>query len=136
VVKQSRIPEIAIVSPLYAVYEPISFEIGVILDAYFKSPDRAIRYLTPLVHKGAKNTINVTDAQFLEGRLAIPMSKEDQEKLANALLCLLDEGAIVSALTTAYERKNNMLWHSSSGAAANKHYMQTRPSERARVRNI
>jgi type I restriction enzyme S subunit len=82
IVKQSKINEEVIVSPLYGVFTPISQELGVILDSYFESPIAAQNYLRPLVQKGAKNTIAITNSRFLEGKLYLPLDPAEQETLA------------------------------------------------------
>lgn len=85
VIKQSTVPHPVIVSPLYGVYTPNSLELGVIIAAIFESPIAVRNYLRPLVHKGAKNTIAVTNRRFLEGRLTLPMYADEQRRAAAAL---------------------------------------------------
>lgn len=72
IIKQSRLDEAAIVSPLYGVFTPASPELGAILDTLFASPAAAERLLAPVVQKGAKNTIAVTNKNFLKARLHLP----------------------------------------------------------------
>ena len=103
IIKQSKIDREVIVSPLYGVFTPKTHALGVILDALFESPVATKNYLRPLVQKGAKNTIAVTNKQFLEGKLRLPMDPEEQAAIAdivntsNAELTLLD--AEIEALT-------------------------------------
>jgi type I restriction enzyme S subunit len=103
IIKQSKIDREVIVSPLYGVFTPQSYALGVILDALFESPLAARNYLHPLVQKGAKNTIAVTNKQFLEGKLHLPMDPDEQAAIAdvvntsNAELACLD--AEIKALT-------------------------------------
>ncbi|MBX7536662.1 restriction endonuclease subunit S [Qipengyuania sp. GH1] len=85
VVKQSTLDEDAIVSPLYGVFRPKSKSLGSLLDALFSVPSFAVRYLTPLVQKGAKNTIAVTNNQFLEGRVMLPSDAEEIDALADLI---------------------------------------------------
>jgi len=85
VIKQSKIDREVIVSPLYAVYTPQTYALGVILDALFESPLAARNYLHPLVQKGAKNTIAVTNKQFLEGKLHLPMDPSEQAAIADVV---------------------------------------------------
>ncbi len=59
IIKQSKVSEPVIVSPLYGVFKPETTELGLILDAYFEFPERTIDYLSSIVQKGAKNTINI-----------------------------------------------------------------------------
>ncbi|PQV57898.1 restriction endonuclease S subunit [Defluviimonas denitrificans] len=82
IIKQSKIDREVIVSPLYGVFTPQTYALGVILDALFESPLAARNYLHPLVQKGAKNTIAVTNSQFLEGKLCLPMDPAEQTAIA------------------------------------------------------
>lgn len=85
IIKQSKIDREVIVSPLYGVYTPQSYALGIILDALFESPLAARNYLHPLVQKGAKNTIAVTNKQFLEGKLHLPMDPDEQAAIADVV---------------------------------------------------
>jgi len=82
IIKQSKISQEVIVSPLYGVFTPVTRELGVILDALFESPLAVRNYLHPLVQKGAKNTIAITNRRFLEGRLRLPMDPTEQGAIA------------------------------------------------------
>jgi type I restriction enzyme S subunit len=42
-------------------------------------------YLSPIVQKGAKNTINVTNSGFLSNKLTLPVDHEEQAKIAEVL---------------------------------------------------
>ena len=75
IIKQNYNENPAAVSPLYGVYEPITYEVGVYLHYYFCSPNNALNYLHPLIQKGAKNTINITNQHFLDNKVRIPDSK-------------------------------------------------------------
>ena len=72
IIKQSNIKSPVAVSPLYGVYEPKSFAIGKYLHYYFCSPENTLNYLHPLIQKGAKNTINITNQHFLDNKISIP----------------------------------------------------------------
>ena len=85
IIKQSKIDREVIVSPLYGVFTPQTYALGVILDALFESPLAARNYLHPLVQKGAKNTIAVTNKQFLEGKLHLPMDPDEQAAIADVV---------------------------------------------------
>ena len=85
IIKQSKIDREVIISPLYGVFTPQSYALGVILDALFESPLAARNYLHPLVQKGAKNTIAVTNNQFLEGKLHLPMDPDEQAAIADVV---------------------------------------------------
>lgn len=64
IVKQNYNQEEVAVSPLYGVYAPKTYSIGVFLHEYFKSNVNTYNYLHPLIQKGAKNTINITNQHF------------------------------------------------------------------------
>jgi type I restriction enzyme, S subunit len=85
IVKQSTIAESVIVSPLYGVFTPLTRAIGVIVDAYFEAPIAAKNYLVPLVQKGAKNTIAITNQRFLSGTIALPTNDKEIEELASIM---------------------------------------------------
>jgi type I restriction enzyme S subunit len=96
ILKQSRTNEAVLVSPLYGVFSPRTRELGTILDALFESPKATANYLRPLVQKGAKNTIAITNRRFLEGQLKLPLEPTEQMSLARLVedsaneLALLD----------------------------------------------
>ena len=77
IIKQSHCKNPVAVSPLYGVYEPRSFEVGNMLHFYFQNPLNTNNYLLPLIQKGAKNTINISNTRFLENY--IPFPKFDNE---------------------------------------------------------
>ena len=72
IIKQSRLSYPVAVSPLYGVYTPLSHDIGAYLHYYFCNPQNTLNYLRKLVQKGAKNTINITNAHFLDNMVKIP----------------------------------------------------------------
>lgn len=85
IIKQSKISVNAIVSPLYGVFTPETPSLGYILDAYFEIAVNASNFLKPIVQKGAKNTINITNKAFLSGTLKVPVSLAEQQKIADFL---------------------------------------------------
>jgi type I restriction enzyme S subunit len=86
IIKQSQLERIGIVSVLYAVFKPLNKNIGYFLHSYFLSSVKTYNYLNPLVQKGAKNTMNISNNDFLNGvKLALPKSTEEQTKIANFL---------------------------------------------------
>ncbi|RZK38676.1 MAG: restriction endonuclease subunit S [Pedobacter sp.] len=96
IIKQSKISKPVIVSPLYGVFTPETFDLGIILEAYFEYPQRTINYLSPIIQKGAKNTINISNDVFLSKSLILPNDKVEQQKIADCLSSLDD---IISAHT-------------------------------------
>ncbi|MBQ1203937.1 MAG: restriction endonuclease subunit S [Loktanella sp.] len=85
IIKQSSIEEDVIVSPLYGVFTPETPALGRMLHVHFESHVNVSNYLSPIVQKGAKNTINVTNAGFLSNKLKLPVSHEEQQRIADAL---------------------------------------------------
>ena len=77
IVKRSYIKNAVAVSPLYGVYKPIDDNIGVILHFYFMQPNNAFNYLHPLIQKGAKNTINITNTRFLGNSIPLPKTEDE-----------------------------------------------------------
>ena len=90
IIKQSKVSRPVIVSPLYGVFKPETSALGVILDAYFEYPSNTYNYLSSIVQKGAKNTINITNDTFLSKSLVLPLDKDEQQKIAD-FLSSLDE---------------------------------------------
>ena len=69
IVKQHLLQETVAVSPLYGVFTPMTFGLGYFLHTYFQSAICAQNYLLPIVQKGAKNTINITNDTFISSKL-------------------------------------------------------------------
>ena len=109
IIKQSKIDREVIVSPLYGVFTPQTYALGVILDALFESPLAARNYLHPLVQKGAKNTIAVTNSQFLEGKLRLPMDPAEQAAIADIVNASHAECAAIDAEIEALTRQKRGL---------------------------
>jgi len=70
---------------LYGVYTPETPALGYILHTYFLSSINTENYLKPIVQKGAKNTISVTNSVFLSNSLTLPVHPDEQQKIADAL---------------------------------------------------
>lgn len=86
IIKQNKTNRIGVVSTLYAVFRPNNRYIGTLIHEYFLSWVNTYNYLNPLVQKGAKNTINIVNDNFLNGRkLFLPSSKEEQKKIVDFL---------------------------------------------------
>lgn len=85
IIKQSRVDHPVIVSPLYGVFTPLRCEFGIMLEAHFEAPLAVRNYLNPLVQKGAKNTIAITNKRFLEGKLRLPLDPNEQKAIAAIL---------------------------------------------------
>ena len=75
IVKQNLLQETVAVSPLYGVFTPVTFGLGYFLHTYFQSAICARNYLLPIVQKGAKNTINITNDTFISSKLYLPLDE-------------------------------------------------------------
>jgi len=78
-----------IVSPLYIVNNVIGNNAWFIY-YYFDLKSRTNNYLKPLVRLGAKHTMNITDKEWLSGKIFISEVIQEQEKIAN-LLNMIDK---------------------------------------------
>ncbi len=85
IIKQSFIDHNVIVSPLYGVFSPLNKYIGYIIHSYFESPERTNNYLVPIIKKGAKNTIQVSNDTFLSRTVCFPSDVNEQRKIAESL---------------------------------------------------
>src|SRR5699024_7525446 len=65
-------------SPLYAVYKSTSEVYAPFVALPLRDDNTVTHYLRPLVTKGAKNTINVSDVGALDGTMSIPAKLEQQ----------------------------------------------------------
>ena len=90
IIKQSQINKDVIVSPLYGVFSPETFDLGYILNEYFESEVNTYNYLHPIVQKGAKNTMNISNKTFLSKTLFVPTDKNEQ-KLIHTILAKINK---------------------------------------------
>ncbi len=89
IIKQNKLNRKGIVSVLYAVFKPENKTLGLFLDYYFSIWQNTYNYLNPLVQKGAKNTMNIGNSDFLNGSvICLPSSEEEQIKIANFLTAI------------------------------------------------
>jgi len=89
IIKQNKMDRTGVVSVLYAVFKPKNTELGLLLDFYFSSWVNTYNYLVPLVHKGAKNTMNIGNEDFLNGaKICLPNQKEEQKKITDFLISI------------------------------------------------
>ena len=79
--------DIGIVSVLYAVYDANENVYPDYIHYYFEPTHRINNYLLPLINKGAKNTMNISDEMALTGNIWIP-SFDEQKKIADYLQAL------------------------------------------------
>jgi len=85
IVKQCKFDGEVALSPLYGVLTPPNQHVGLMIEAYFESPNRSKDFLAPLCQKGAKNTLQITNTTFLSGRLPLPTQPAEQQKIAECL---------------------------------------------------
>lgn len=88
IIKQSKVNKNVIVSPLYGVFEPETSGLGYMLNVYFETPVNVNNYLASIIQKGAKNTINITNATFLSKRMKLPVSKGEQKCIGEFLFAI------------------------------------------------
>lgn len=77
-----------IVSALYAVYQTKQNVFPQFIEVYFSSDNRLNDYLRPIVNKGAKNTLLVSDEDALSGTVVFPKDVNEQIKIASFFNCL------------------------------------------------
>lgn len=75
--------ETGIVSVLYAVFNTKENVDPTYIHYYFEPKFRINKYLYPLVNKGAKNTMNISDDTTLDGFVYIPSSEAEQCQIAS-----------------------------------------------------
>lgn len=109
IIKRNDIREDVAVSPLYGVYIPASDSIGVILHFYFMRPSNAFNYLHPLIQKGAKNTINITNGRFLENSAPLPISENEANSIAGILKSIQEKIEIEKSLLQSYTKEKEYL---------------------------
>ena len=78
---------VGIVSVLYAVYDAKENVHPDFIHYYFDPSYRINNYLLPLINKGAKNTMNISDEMALTGKICIP-SYDEQWQIAQYLQSL------------------------------------------------
>jgi type I restriction enzyme S subunit len=95
IVKQCKFEGEVALSPLYGVFTPPNQHLGLMIEAYFESPNRSKDFLSPLCQKGAKNTLQITNTTFLSGRLPLPTQPTEQQRIAE---CLSSVDELIAAL--------------------------------------
>lgn len=80
--------ETGIVSVLYAVYDAKECVSPDYIHYYFEPTFRINNYLLPLINKGAKNTMNISDEVSLQGDIILPNTLEEQLRIVEYLQTL------------------------------------------------
>lgn len=83
-----------IVSVLYAIYKPHIDISSNYIHYYFSPSWRLNNYIHPLVNKGAKNTMNISDETALMGYIPLPPTLSEQRKIASFFVHLDNQIAI------------------------------------------
>lgn len=81
--------EIGIVSPLYIVNDVRENNCSMFWYYNFDMSERTNNYLKPLVRMGAKHTMNISNEEWLSGKVSVP-SLAEQQKIADCLSSLDD----------------------------------------------
>lgn len=109
IVKQSQMKENVAVSPLYGIFEPVSYELGYVLHTYFGYTVNCSNYLLPIIQKGAKNTINITNGVFVSNCLFLPVDHREQKELAKVFIAADREIDLLRQSLEQEERKKKAL---------------------------
>ena len=109
IIKQNHLKERVAISPLYGIYKPVSFALGYILHTYFSNPINTRNYLYPIVQKGAKNTINITNKVFISNTLYLPLSLSEQEAIAEVFSTADHEIELLQKSIEAEKQKKKAL---------------------------
>lgn len=109
IIKRSDIKDNVAVSPLYGVYKPINEYIGVILHFYFMQSSNAFNYLHPLIQKGAKNTINITNERFLENTIPLPRTEAEAQNVACILTTIQSKIELEQRLLYSFQKQKAYL---------------------------
>ena len=110
IVKQSLNHQNVEVSPFYGVYASNSFAVGAYLNEYFMSDINTHNYLHPLIQKGAKNTINITNQRFLENSVLLPINANELLLISKLLRSLNHKVKFQQSILQKYlEQKQYLL---------------------------
>lgn len=109
IIKQSQVDSPVVVSPLYGVFTPRTWQLGAFLHHYFDSPVNTRNYLRPIIQKGAKNTINITNKTFLSGILFLPTCDDETMNIVEILNMAQQEINLLKKQADAYRRQKRGL---------------------------
>ena len=109
IVKQNLNQENVAVSPLYGVYIPNSLSVGTYLHEYFRSEINTHNYLHPLIQKGAKNTINITNQRFLENSVPMPVCANELLLISKLLISFNDKIKYQQSILQQYQKQKQYL---------------------------
>lgn len=109
IIKQSQLDFPVIVSPLYGVFTPKTYQLGTLLHFYFESPVNTGNYLRPIIQKGAKNTIGITNSMFLTNSLYLPTCEEETKNIAETLSTAREEIDLLKKQLEGYRKQKRGL---------------------------
>ena len=96
--------ETGIVSPLYVVNETVEGIDSSFMYYLFDTPERTNNYLSPLVRKGAKNTMNISNEEWLSGIVTISSNEQEQHQIGTYFRNL--DNLITLHQRKPFQRKN------------------------------
>ena len=76
---------------------------------YFLNPLNTNNYLSPLIQKGAKNTINISNQRFLENRIPLPIDEMEVKLVSDSLSALDKKLMLEFTVLTSLKRQKNFL---------------------------
>ena len=109
IVKRDTQKEPAAISPLYGVFVPKQDWIGMLLGYYFESEVNTFNYLHPIIQKGAKNTINITNSGFLANSIPLPSNESEASALAKCLDTITNKIVLEKSVLTHYTEQREYL---------------------------
>ncbi|MDM1460476.1 restriction endonuclease subunit S [Myroides odoratimimus] len=111
IIKQSFIKERAAVSPLYGVFRAKNFYMANILHFYFSNPINVQNYLQSIIQKGAKNTISITNQNFLKKKLYLPIDEKEIKKISSLLSTIESKKVIEMNILEKLQNQKKHLLH-------------------------
>ena len=109
IVKRDTQKEPAAISPLYGVFVPKEDRIGILLGYYFESEVNTFNYLHPIIQKGAKNTINITNSGFLANSVPLPTDESEALTLAKCLDTISNKIVLEKSVLAHYTEQREYL---------------------------
>ena len=109
IVKRDTQKEPAAISPLYGVFVPKQDWIGILLGYYFESEINTFNYLHPIIQKGAKNTINITNSGFLANNVPLPIDESEALALAKCIETISHKIVLEKSVLAHYTEQRDYL---------------------------
>lgn len=105
IIKMNQNKYNVIISPLYGVFTPAYPELGIWLDCYFEAPENTNNYLHPIIQKGAKNTINITNKTFLSNTLFLPTERAEVQAICRIISMVKTELKLLQQELAALQKQ-------------------------------